>query len=126
MQYKTWPAERFISVARHVRETRGLDSVFIGGAGDDLRPFQEFRLVTGKPLDEVMNLIAGASLFFGNDSGPAHIAAAFDIPLAVLYGREEHAITWAPWRASSASKLVDPRGITGIAVETAIAALDRL
>jgi heptosyltransferase III len=126
MEYKTWPAERFAAVARHVREKRGLEPMFIGGAGDDLESFREFRVVGGKPLKHVMSLIRGASLFFGNDSGPAHIAAAFDMPLVVLYGRQEHAITWAPWRASSARKLVDPKGIAAIQTQDAIAAVESL
>jgi len=126
MDYKTWPRERFVRVAQHVRDVCGLEPVFIGAAGDDLDAFREFRVGSGKPLQEVMNLIAGAALFFGNDSGPAHIAAAYDVPLAVLFGRTEHAITWAPWRAAASETLVSAQGIAGIAVDEAIAALNRL
>ena len=126
MEYKTWAAERFVAVAKYVRETRGLEPMFIGGASDNLEAFREFRIITGKPLDHVMSLIRGASLFFGNDSGPAHIAAAFDVPLVVLYGRAEHAVTWAPWRASRARKLVDSKGIAAIQTEDAIATLESL
>ena len=32
----------------------------------------------------VKSLMAGASLFIGNDSGPAHIAAAFGVPVVVI------------------------------------------
>jgi len=126
MQYKTWPAERFVSVARHARDARGLEPVFIGSAGDDLAAFREFRVVAGKPLGEVMSLISAAKLFFGNDSGPAHIAAAFDVPLVVLFGRPEHQVTWAPWRASRARTLVDARGIEAIDVAEAIQAVNSL
>src|SRR5271156_4243393 len=35
MDYKTWPRERFVRVAEHVRDALGLEPVFIGGAGDD-------------------------------------------------------------------------------------------
>jgi ADP-heptose:LPS heptosyltransferase len=125
-EYKTWPAERFVAVAEHLRESARLVPVFIGAASDDMMPFRAFRTVTGAPLDEVKALIAGASLYIGNDSGPAHIAAAFDIPLVVLYGRVEHQTTWAPWRATSAATLVDKRGIAAIAIGDAIAAIDRL
>jgi heptosyltransferase III len=126
MAYKTWPPERFVSVARHVRDGRGLEPVVIGGASDDLEAFREFRVVPGRPLEEVMNLIAGAKLFFGNDSGPAHIAAAFDLPLVVLFGRPEHQVTWAPWRASRSRTLVDARGICAINVAEAIQSVDSL
>ncbi len=124
--YKTWPAERFVQVAEHVRRTCGLDPVFIGGAGDDLSPFRSFRVLAGALLSEIKSLIAGASLFFGNDSGPAHIAAAFDIPLAVLFGRTEHSVTWAPWRTTSSATLVSPKGIAAISVEESIACVERL
>ena len=39
----------------------------------------------------------GASLFVGNDSGPAHMAAAFGVPVVVLFGPSDP-VTWAPWR----------------------------
>ena len=124
--YKTWPAEHFLQVAEHVRRSSGIEPVFIGSASDDLSPFRSFRTLAGAPLEEIKSLIAGASLFFGNDSGPAHIAAAFDIPLIVLFGRTEHSITWAPWRATSAGTLVSPQGIAAITVEDAIAGVERL
>jgi len=124
--YKTWPAERFVQVAEHVRRNCGLEPVFIGGAGDALSPFRSFRVLAGAPLSQIKSLISGASLFFGNDSGPAHIAAAFDIPLVVLFGRTEHSVTWAPWRAASSATLVSPKGIAAISVEESIACVERL
>lgn len=125
-EYKTWLTERFVQVAEHVRRSCGLEPVFIGGASDDLSPFRQFRVLAGAPLADIKSLISGASLFFGNDSGPAHIAAAFDIPLVVLFGRPEHAVTWAPWRATSAATLVSPKGIAAIPVQDAIACIARL
>jgi len=125
-EYKTWPAERFVQVAEYVRRACGLEPTFIGGASDDLSAFRSFRVLAGTPLAEIKSLISGASLFFGNDSGPAHIAAAFDIPLVVLFGRMEHSITWAPWRATSAALLASPQGIAAISVEDAIGCVERL
>ena len=124
--YKTWPAERFLRVAEHVRRSCGVEPVFIGGAGDDLSPFRGFRALAGAPLGDIKRLISGASLFFGNDSGPAHMAAAFDIPLVVLFGRPQHSVTWAPWRATSAATLVSSEGIGAIPVEDAIARVESL
>ena len=124
--YKTWPAARFVQVAEYVRRAHGLDPVFIGGASDDLSLFRSFRVLAGAPLAEIKSLISGASLFFGNDSGPAHIAAAFNIPLVVLFGRMEHSVTWAPWRATSAALLSSPNGIAAISVEESLGCVDRL
>ena len=95
---KTWPAENFLAVAEHLRET-GLDPVFIGGADDDLSQFAGFRTVQGAPLSEIKILLAGAALFVGNDSGPAHMAAAFGLPAVVIFSASDPEI-WGPWRTA--------------------------
>jgi ADP-heptose:LPS heptosyltransferase len=96
---KTWPAAGFVEVARHLQRS-GLEPVFIGGTADDLSAFQEFRIVRGAPLGAIKNLLASASLFIGNDSGPAHMAAAFGLPVVVIFGPSDPQI-WAPWRTAS-------------------------
>jgi ADP-heptose:LPS heptosyltransferase len=97
---KTWPAERFLDVARRLREANGLEPVFLAGPVDDATPFSEFRVWRNTPLAEVTGLMSGASLFIGNDSGPAHIAAAFGVPVVVLFGPSDP-VTWAPWRTEA-------------------------
>jgi heptosyltransferase-3 len=124
--YKTWGPSGFVAAAKHIRERHGLDPVFIGGAADDMSAFRDFESVSGAPLESIKSLLSGASLFVGSDSGPAHIAAAFDVPLVVLFGRVEHQTTWAPWQASAARTIVDGRGITAITVEQVMAAIDGL
>ena len=81
-------------------------------------------LLAGAPLDEVMRLIRGASLFVGNDSGPAHIAAAFAVPSVVLFGPSDPRI-WGPWRAP-AEVLHSPGGIARISLDDALQAAGRL
>ena len=54
----------------------------------------------GAPLDEIKSLLSGATLFLGNDSGPAHMAAAFGLPMVVIFGDSDPAI-WHPWRTES-------------------------
>ncbi|MBM3783991.1 MAG: glycosyltransferase family 9 protein [Acidobacteria bacterium] len=94
---KAWPAERFLAIARSLKHC---EPVFLGGPGDDLSPFSEFRTVVNNSLLDSMVLIQSASLFIGNDSGPAHIAAAFNVPLVVLFGASDP-VTWAPWRVDA-------------------------
>ncbi|MGC4049359.1 MAG: glycosyltransferase family 9 protein [Paludibaculum sp.] len=120
---KTWPSGRFLEVARHLRES-GLPPVVIGGPGDDLSVFQEFERLEGAPLEAVKSLISGAELFVGNDSGPAHMAAAFGVPVVVLYGTSDP-IIWAPWKTRS-QVLASPLGLEAVPVEQAIAAVERL
>jgi lipopolysaccharide heptosyltransferase III len=121
---KTWPAERFVAVARHLKDHAGLDPVFLAGPSDQGADFAPFRVLRNAPLAEVKNLLAGAQIFIGNDSGPAHVAAAFGVPVVVLFGPSDPT-TWAPWRTESQA-LIAPGSIDQISVEEAIAAADSL
>jgi ADP-heptose:LPS heptosyltransferase len=121
---KTWPADRFLAIARHLRSSSGLDPVFLAGPGDDPAPFREFHVWTNEPLDRVKSLLSGAQLFIGNDSGPAHIAAAFGVPVVVLFGPSDPTI-WAPWRTES-RVLTSTPGIAAITTEQVTEALTSL
>jgi ADP-heptose:LPS heptosyltransferase len=121
---KTWQAERFIEVARHLRETNGLEPVFLAGPMDDTAPFSEFRVWRNAPLADVKSLMSGASLFVGNDSGPAHVAAAFGVPVVVLFGPSDP-VTWAPWR-TEARVMISREDIGRIQAADVIAAARRL
>jgi ADP-heptose:LPS heptosyltransferase len=114
---KTWPAVRFLQVAVHLRAT-GLDPVFVGAPSDDLSAFTSFRTLQAS-LAELKGLLARAVLFVGNDSGPAHMAAAFGLPVVVFFGASDREV-WAPWRTAS-----EVLPLTATA-ETAINALARL
>ncbi|HVX65837.1 MAG TPA: glycosyltransferase family 9 protein [Bryobacteraceae bacterium] len=120
---KTWPADSFLAVARHLRERWGLEPVFIAAAGEDASAFGAYRVVAGAPLAEVKTLIAGAAAFVGNDSGPAHMAAAFGLPAVVIFGNSD-AEVWAPWKAP-AEALVARGPISSVTPAEAIAALER-
>jgi len=118
---KAWPAERFLEIARSLKH---LEPVFVGGPGDDLSPFAEFRTVRNTSVLDSMVLIQSANLFIGNDSGPAHMAAAFGVPLVVLFG-ESDPVIWAPWRATAQSLVANgPMG--GIAVPQVERAIEAL
>jgi heptosyltransferase-3 len=110
---KTWPAGRFLEVARNLN----LDPIFLAGPTDELKPFENFATSRGS-LAETKSLLSGASLFIGNDSGPAHIAAAFGIPVVVLFGPSDP-LTWAPWRTES-------RVLTSATTEDVRAAIESL
>lgn len=120
---KTWHAEGFLEAACHLKAS-GSDVIFIGGPADDLSPFRAFRTLAGAPLAEIKSLLASASVFLGNDSGPAHMAAAFGIPSVVLFAASDPAI-WGPWRTPS-EVIAAPAGIAQIRVEPVLEALTRL
>jgi ADP-heptose:LPS heptosyltransferase len=121
---KTWPAERFRAVASHFQKSCGLQPVVIGGPGDDLSAFRDWRSVVGEPLDQIKSLIAGATLFVGNDSGPAHMAAAFGVPVVVIFGASDP-VVWAPWR-TQAEVLTGSNDIASVDVRQVLDALERL
>ena len=121
---KTWPAARFCEAAGRLERSLDLEPVFVGAAGDDLTPFRKWRVLAGAPLREVMSLARGASLFLGNDSGPAHMAAAFGVPVAVIFGASDPRI-WGPWR-THAEVLTGASGIESVSTEQVLAAVERL
>jgi heptosyltransferase-3 len=121
---KAWPAGRFLEVACFLKRSFELNVVFISGTGEDLSAFASWPTVPGAPLEEIKSLIAGASLFVGNDSGPAHMAAAFGIPVVVIFGPSDP-VVWAPWR-TQAEVLTGSGGILSVDARQVIDALERL
>jgi heptosyltransferase-3 len=109
---KTWPREKFLGVAKHLDADLGMEPLFIAGASEDLSDFSEYTCFQGAPIEEVKSLLAGAAIFIGNDSGPAHIAAAFGRPVVLLWGSSD-LDNWRPWRTESVV-LASPGGIHSI------------
>ncbi|MGI8744005.1 MAG: glycosyltransferase family 9 protein [Bryobacteraceae bacterium] len=118
---KTWPAERFLEIASYLQHQLSLDPVFIAGPDESLAPFEQYRTVSGAPLEQIKSLLAGATLFVGNDSGPAHMAAAFGVPVVVLFGSSDPDI-WSPWK-TEAVVLRSDDGIASIATDQVINAI---
>jgi ADP-heptose:LPS heptosyltransferase len=95
---KRWGQPEFESIARYVRDRHDLKPVIIAGPGQEhlLQLYPEYERLTQLPIDAMKTLISGASLFVGNDSGPAHVAAAFGVPSVVIFGSSNSAV-WGPW-----------------------------
>ncbi len=96
---KTWQLSHFLGLASQLRKRHGLEPIFVAGPGEaDLSAkVSGFGVRQGLPLADLMSLLAGARLFVGNDSGPAHIAAAFDVPCVTIFGSSNSKI-WHPWK----------------------------
>jgi ADP-heptose:LPS heptosyltransferase len=120
---KTWRADGFLEVADQLRRA-GIEPVFIGADGDDLSPFARYRTLQGAPLGEVKAVLASSCLFLGNDSGPAHMAAAFGLPVVVIFGNSDPAV-WGPWR-TAAEIVTAPDGIARVSTNRVLDALARL
>ena len=119
---KTWPAGNFCSLAQHL-QVEGLMPVFVGAEGEDLSAFSRWPTLSGAPLAEVARLLRDASLFVGNDSGPAHLGAAFGVPELVLFGPSDAEI-WSPWRTPA--RVVQRVPLDSITVDEAMAAIAEL
>lgn len=119
---KAWPADRFAAAAHAL--ARGREVVVLAGPGDDITPFREFTVLAAAPLRTVKQALQRATLFLGNDSGPAHMAAAFGVPAVVLYGSSDP-VVWAPWQ-TRARVLAAPEGLSSITYERVLAAATEL
>ncbi|MGH9327102.1 MAG: glycosyltransferase family 9 protein [Terriglobia bacterium] len=103
---KAWPAERFARLGRYFEEEMALSTVFSCGPGES-PSLDEVESASGHPIRRLdqpelsvfMASISRARLFVGNDSGPAHMAAAFERPLVVIFGSSNSKI-WHPWAGS--------------------------
>lgn len=120
---KAWRADGFLAVAAHL-EKAGLEVLFLGAPGEDLSAFRRFETVQPKQLRDTIGLLQQATLFVGNDSGPAHMAAACGLPVCVLFGPSQSQ-TWYPWKTRHV--LIDGAGsMANIAEATVLRAVDEL
>lgn len=99
---KQWAAENFAQVAEFLHE-KGF-TVTAVAAKNEMRilekliesarvPITAFDNLT---LPEITALAARSSIFVGNDSGIAHIAAAVETPTVVIFG-SSNIVHWRPW-----------------------------
>ncbi len=119
---KTWPSDRFCEVARYL-QLWNIKPIFLAGPTDDTSPFKAHTVYQGS-LSDVKALLSKAAVFIGNDSGPAHMAAAFGVPSIVLFSTTNPAI-WGPWRTEQ-EVIVARDGLQTVTVSRVIAALERL
>ncbi len=96
---KQWPTDRFRQIGAFLRQAHGLEPIMISGPGEGsvLAELADFTCLDSLSIDDLKSLLAGAELFVGNDSGPAHVAAAFGVPCVVIFGSSNSAV-WGPWR----------------------------
>jgi ADP-heptose:LPS heptosyltransferase len=105
---KQWPADRFAALGERLVRECGLAVVLAGSAGERAlcdevaqRMTEPVLHLAGRTsLDQLAAVISRAALFVGNDSGPMHLAACFDIPSVVFFG-PTIASKWAPRHAAA-------------------------
>jgi len=97
---RRWGETKYAELARRLIDDFGLRVVLIGSASDS-RAGDELTAAIGRDdglvanlagktsLRELASICSRARLFVGNDSGPAHLAAAVGTPIVVLSGADD-------------------------------------
>lgn len=98
---KRWYPERFAQVADSLVNDFGFAVLLTGGPGEaEIGEAIAVRMGS-KPLNlvgktsvrQMMALLSRMRIVVTNDSGPMHVAAAFDRPIAALFGPTDHTTT---------------------------------
>ena len=84
---KRWPISRWKAISLYLKK-KGYRVFLVGGAFDttEISSVDGVNLAGKLSWGETAALISKATLFAGNDSGPAHLAVAFETPAVVLFG----------------------------------------
>jgi heptosyltransferase-2 len=99
---KRWYPERFAAVARIVAQNIGAKIVITGGPGETAIAADIEKELAGNCLNlagrtsvrQLMALMKRCNLLITNDSGPMHLAAAFNVPLVAIFGSTDHTTTF--------------------------------
>ena len=103
--YKTkeWAAEGFARIGEFLERQAHVTAVYSCGPGEtsvldavEKASGAPLRRLEGASLAQFAAALAAARLFVGNDSGPAHMAAALARPIVVIFGSSSSSI-WGPW-----------------------------
>ncbi len=113
---KRWPADRFALVAAHLA-ARGMDIAINGSPGERELVAEVARLTRkqiesgqddgrvsviaelpalGVAIGSLKGVVRRSAIMITNDTGPRHIAAAFNVPTATLFGPTDHRWTTLP------------------------------
>lgn len=98
---KRWYPERFARVADELARRWGARVVITGSTGEagiageieGAMGEKCLNLAGRTSVRELMALIKRCDFFITNDSGPMHLAAAFDVPLVAVFGSTDHTTT---------------------------------
>jgi len=112
---KCWPAERFARLADKIISIQPRSVVAIGSPAERklaekikaLAKTHVVNLAGQTSIPQLTALLKSAKLVVGNDTGPAHIAAALDVPVVVIFGPTNPARV-APYHRKNSVVAVDP------------------
>ncbi len=104
-EHKRWPLENFSSLCKTLATELNASIVVLGGPQDKriaarlvaTCPALLVNLTGKTSLVETAELLRRCDLYIGNDSGPAHIAAAMGTPCVTLFSSILFPGIWEPW-----------------------------
>jgi heptosyltransferase-2/heptosyltransferase-3 len=113
---KWWPLERWAALLHKIHDHRKDALLILRGSPEEVSMLQEIKdvanldavVVYGQGLRPLFALCESAHSMVSVDTGPAHVAAALGLPLAVLYGAESPSY-WLP-RTPSGSPAIGVGG----------------
>lgn len=98
---KRWYPDRFAGVADRLHSDFGYKILLVGGPGETAIGSEieaaiqssSLNLIGKTSVRQMAALLSAMELVVTNDSGPMHVAAAFDRPLVALFGPTDHTTT---------------------------------
>ncbi len=116
---KIWPKENYSNLIKKVISETDATVIILGGKGEEVLAKDIigslkgniFNLTGKLDLKELAALLAKTSLFIGNDTGPMHVAAALNVPVIAMFGRNIPGVgpkRWGPWGKNSIVFHKDP------------------
>ncbi len=103
---KCWPMEYFVKLISRLQSELGVQAVLVGGGKKDAALGEKIcQLSTGHAaslcgktsLADLMALMRHLKLFITNDSGPMHIATAFNVPTLAIFGPTTRELGFFPY-----------------------------
>ena len=103
---KCWPMEYYVKLISRLQTELGVQAVLVGGGKKDTDLGEKIcQLSTGHAaslcgktsLADLMALMQHLKLFITNDSGPMHIATAFDVPTLAIFGPTTRELGFFPY-----------------------------
>ncbi|MEM5786863.1 MAG: lipopolysaccharide heptosyltransferase II [Syntrophobacteraceae bacterium] len=98
---KRWYPDRFAAVADSLHADHGFRILLVGGPGEmqigaeivAAMRSEALNMIGKTSVRQMMALLSQVHLVITNDSGPMHVAAAFDRPIIALFGPTDHETT---------------------------------
>lgn len=110
--FKCWEPSRMAKAIDYIQDCHGKDILLTTSSDikeismvdeiSGLCKHKPLRLPQQTSLQEYAYLVSKATLFFGIDSAPMHIAASTDTPVIALFGASKPDI-WGPWHNKKGS-----------------------